>query len=417
MLFAKVILVLCLTGVVIGSDNGLGALPPMGWNTWCTDGKCGRDVCTEDEVKEVALAMIQNGMQAAGYNYVNLDDCWVDTRCDAQGNIRSDASRFPTGIADLVDWLHTRGFKFGLYTSAGLETCNHGERPSAIPGSYGHYEEDAKTFASWNVDYVKLDWCVTTFPNGTKMDIHAQTDQFYDAMNKTGKPMWLNFHCSHPPQQWCMRDGNSFRVGTDHHDSWSNTIECIHSLIGLGKHAGPKNGWNDPDFLETGGEGGCGRPHCPGQTDTEYRTVFSIWCIAAAPLIVATDVRNMSAIMTEILLNKELIAVNQDKLAIGGDVIGNGCAGTSDGTCQIWGKPLSDGGYVAGLFNSDSAAHEITLDFSLINMAGKTLQVRDLWKHQDLGSSTGTFKAQVASHETVVVKLTSPGQRIMPIHL
>eukprot|EP01120_Amphizonella_sp_Union-15-10_P007669 TRINITY_DN2618_c0_g1_i1.p1 TRINITY_DN2618_c0_g1~~TRINITY_DN2618_c0_g1_i1.p1 ORF type:complete len:428 (-),score=90.71 TRINITY_DN2618_c0_g1_i1:96-1316(-) len=401
-----VVFLICLITGALSSDNGLGALPPMGWNTWCTDGSCGRDVCYESEIKEVALAMKANGMQAAGYNYVNLDDCWAAETRDKDGNIQPDPSRFPSGIAELVSWLHDKGFKFGLYTSAGIYTCSHGERPLPIPGSYGHYKEDALTFAKWDVDYVKLDWCATVFPNGTRMDQQTQTNQFYDAMNATGKPMWLNFHCGDPPQTWCQRDGNSYRIGPDHHDNWSNTIQCINALKGLAKTAGPKTGWNDPDFLETAGQGGCGQDHCPGQTPTEYRTVFSLWSIASAPLIVATDVRNLTALQKEILLNTELIAVDQDRLAIGGGLIGTWACDGPKGVCEIWGKPLYDGSYVVGLFNSDIASHSITLDFNLIGKKGQVLKVRDLWQHRDLGTFTGSYSTVVMSHETVVIKLS-----------
>lgn len=401
---------LFIVGDSVCSDNGLGKLPPMGWNTWCSIGKCGRDVCYEDEIKDVANAMIANGMKDLGYNYINLDDCWASDSRDNNGNIQPDPARFPSGIKSLTAWLHNKGFKFGLYTSAGVYTCNHGERPKPIPGSYGHYEADAKTFASWNVDYVKLDWCDTKFPNGTEMNQKTMTGLFYKAMNATDRAMWLNFHCGSPPQEWCAEYGNSYRIGPDHHDEWDNTIRCMKALQGLGKSAGPGH-WNDADFLETGGQG-CSSSnstaHCPGQSDDEYRSIFSLWSIANSALIVATDVRNMTAIMKEVLLNKELIDVNQDSLAIAGDLIGTWGCDAPAGSCQVWGKQVSDG-FAAALYNANPQEHGITLDFSLFGMKGATLNVRDMWQHKDLGSFTGSYSAKVPPHGTVAVKLTKTG--------
>eukprot|EP01116_Phalansterium_solitarium_P022797 TRINITY_DN7661_c2_g1_i1.p1 TRINITY_DN7661_c2_g1~~TRINITY_DN7661_c2_g1_i1.p1 ORF type:complete len:439 (+),score=160.98 TRINITY_DN7661_c2_g1_i1:1132-2448(+) len=436
---AKAVIYICLLAmvafrIVSASPNGLGRLPPMGWNTWCTMGPCCQDglhtcdslhdFCYEGEVKAVAQAIIDNGMQAAGYEYINLDDCWAAESRAADGSIQADPDRFPYGIKELVDWLHARNFKFGLYTSAGFQTCSSGGRPDPIPGSYGHYDQDAATFASWGVDYVKLDWCNTHFPNGSSMDPQLQTDLFWQAMNKTNVPMWLNFHCDQPANAppppnntnvvwpYCIADGDSFRIGSDHHDYWPNTLLEISELVGLGKYGGPGH-WNDPDFLMTGGAG-CNvnqTLHCPGQTDDEYRTEMSIWAIASAPLIVSTDIRNMTAIMQEVLLNKELIAVDQDPLGKAGDQLssircgtGNGVNG--NGTCQVWGKPLADGSWVVGLLNLDDfAAFEIVADFSLIGRSGAVLRARDLWTHQELGQFTGSFSSKVSPHATVVVKL------------
>jgi len=377
---------------VMANNNGLGALPPMGWNTWCTAGPCVLDYCNETEVMSVAKAMSENGMQKLGFTYVNLDDCWIAKTRDNVGKIAWDPARFPSGLPSLITSLHKMGFLFGLYCSAGYGTCV-GNRP----GSYGHYDLDADTFASWGVDYVKMDWCQTT-----GLDQQTQTDQFAQSLNKTGRQIWFNFHCGHPPQEWCAKDGNSYRIGPDHIDEWSNSMKSISALKGLGKSAGPGH-WNDPDFLETGGQG-CsnGDPHCPGQTDVEYRTIFSIWCIVNAPLLVSTDVRVLTPIMKEVLLNKELIDVNQDKLATSGDVIATvGCPG-----CLVWGKPLADGSWAVGLFNSDNVAHSMMLDFTDVGKMGATLMVRDLWKHADLGSMIGNVTAMVGPHETVVYKLS-----------
>lgn len=251
-------------------------------------------------VKEVAQAMIDQGLQAAGYSYVNLDDCWEATTRDPKtGAMRADPERFTGGsLKPLADWLHARKFSFGMYTSAGEETCSTGGRtvpgkPDArgVPGSIGHYVQDASTYAEWGVDYVKMDWCSKLDNNGTLT--HAMAA----ALNLTGRPMWLNFHCGEYTgdyKTWCARDGNSFRIGPDHHDVWSRTAEVIELLATVSSRGGGTIGpyaWADADFLMTGGAG-CDTnemaQRCPGQSEDEYRTEFSLWSVAASQIIVAT---------------------------------------------------------------------------------------------------------------------------------
>ncbi len=172
-------------------NNGYGAKPILGWNTWCVEGNCGRDVCTELEIQSVAQAMIDTGLQAAGYEWISLDDCWGGPRNPTTGEYQPDPQRFPSGMKALADWLHERGFKLGVYTDSGIYTCSSGGRSYSIPGSYGHYEQDAATFASWGVDLVKMDWCNTLLPNGTQLDPYVQYPQMSAALNATGRAMWF----------------------------------------------------------------------------------------------------------------------------------------------------------------------------------------------------------------------------------
>eukprot|EP01084_Bolivina_argentea_P002915 5434_1 len=170
-------------------NNGVGQLPAMGWNSWCSDWMCGSDVCNDIEVRSVAEAMIKNGMKNVGWNRINLDDCWEACwRSDGydKGSILPAPERFPFGMNNLTQYLHSMGYKFGLYTSAGTSTCNPGARPCIVPGSYGHYEDDAKTFASWEVDYIKLDWCGKETKNYT-----VQQTEFSNALNATGRQIWF----------------------------------------------------------------------------------------------------------------------------------------------------------------------------------------------------------------------------------
>eukprot|EP00117_Sycon_ciliatum_P025328 scpid76498/ scgid21046/ Alpha-galactosidase; Alpha-D-galactoside galactohydrolase; Melibiase len=390
-------------------NNGLGLVPPMGWNTWCTQGHCGLDVCNDMEVRAIADAMVDNGLKDVGFQYINMDDCWADKR-DAKGNILADTDRFPN-FADTIRYVNSKGLKFGLYTDSGIYTCSTGTRDHKIPGSYGHYEQDANTYASWNVEYVKMDWCNTKV-NGTQLDPHKQYSQMSAALNATGKPIFFN-SCEwgvDNPWEWMHEYANSWRSGPDHHDDWKSTSGIIEHNIGLGKYAGP-GGWNDLDFLMTGGQGcSFNQPgkHCPGMTDTEYKTEFIMWCIMASPLLVATDIRNMTDVMKATLLNKELIAVNQDKLGVGGDKVGNwNCSGNAS-LCQLWAKPLVNGTFAIAVYNKDdNEAHNITFDFGLLpGMTGKKAQVRNLYTHEEYASPMASITAPVEPHGTEVFKLT-----------
>eukprot|EP01102_Stenamoeba_stenopodia_P001079 TRINITY_DN1094_c0_g2_i1.p1 TRINITY_DN1094_c0_g2~~TRINITY_DN1094_c0_g2_i1.p1 ORF type:complete len:418 (-),score=69.49 TRINITY_DN1094_c0_g2_i1:110-1363(-) len=392
------------TRVATALNNGLGLTPPMGWNTWCTGGSCGTDYCNQTEIMSVADAMASNGMYELGYRYINLDDCWADYR-NSTGWLQPDPSRFPDGLQALADYIHSKGLRLGLYTDTGLYTCNKGGRDHEIPGSYAHYQQDAKQFASWGVDFVKMDWCNTDI-NGTQLDPRVIYPEMSQALNSTGRPIFFAL-CEwgvDDPWEWASECGNSWRIAQDHWDSWWSTSKIIDLLGNKSSFAGP-GGWNDPDFLMTGGAG-CSDSNgvCPGQTWTEYTTEFSIWAIANAPLIIATEIRNMSDEKQAIVLNKEVIAVNQDPLGIAG---GRVWADSINGSTQVWAKPLVDGSAAAILYNGndDAEGAMITLDFSLLpgDFNNKHVYLRELWYHEDLGIFKNNFTALVAPHGVVFV--------------
>ena len=180
-------LLLCLRPFVRGYNNGVGSRPALAWNTWCSIEGCGTDICNEVEIQEIAQAMRSNGMYDAGYTRINMDDCWEACERGANGEIQADPQRFPSGLKSLAATLHGYGFKFGLYTSAGSTTCSGGTRANCKPpGSIGHYSDDAKTFASWDMDYVKLDWCGGNLTNST-----TQHTEFSEALNATGREIWF----------------------------------------------------------------------------------------------------------------------------------------------------------------------------------------------------------------------------------
>lgn len=284
-----------------------GRTPPLGWNTWCTGNKCGNDWCTSAEVLDVAKTIKELGMLELGYEHINLDDCW-GTRNATTNKIQGDTTRFPEGMPAFIEKIHALGFKFGLYTDIGEKACHH-----PFVGSWPHYQEDANTFAEWKVDYVKFDGC-----NQPKdHDAATLTCNMSQALNNTGREMWMNFHCWHDER--CAKCGNSYRVDHDHHDKWSSTAAIIKNLKNRQPFWGenPDYGWPDADFVFTGGQG-CGGDagpagqRCPGQSDTEYITEFSIWAIATGEIVFASDPRNMSDIQRKVFFNKEILDIYND---------------------------------------------------------------------------------------------------------
>eukprot|EP01084_Bolivina_argentea_P002905 5416_1 len=383
--------------IVSSYNNGVGQRPVMGWNTWCSIEGCGTDICNQWEVVQIAQAMKSNGMYDAGYNRVNLDDCWDDSKRSSNNSLQPNPDRFPDGIKALADNLHKLDIKFGLYTSAGDKTCR------GQPGSFGHYTQDANTFAAWGVDYVKIDWCGNNCTNPQQ-----QHTQFSNALNATGRPIWLEL-CrgySHPPPPYVAQVANSWRMTGDHHDNWASTYKEISSFpAGLSTNISGEYNWGYGDFLMTGGEGCSGdsnpnitHKHCPGQSDIEYMTEFSMYAIVQSPLIVATDVRNMTDIMKKVLLNKDIIAINQNIKYGPGNIVSSettNCDKNVSNACQVWSKQLETNSAAVVLFNAGDAKHDISFDFSSIPGMSWTqttkLDLKDLWQKKDVGSFTGKY--------------------------
>jgi alpha-galactosidase len=406
-------------------DNGAGLVPPIGWSTWCSDGNCGLDYCSEVEVKQAAEAMVANGMFALGYNWVILDDCWAYTERASNGSLTWDPFRFPSGIPALTQWLHDRGFLFGLYTSAGNVTCSSGGRRQPVPGSEGHYQQDMNSFAAWNVDFVKADWCgdvkklpIDGIAVGAK-DYIALSDAITNTTPK--RTMYLEGVAA---VLFLLGDVakymNAWRASTDHHDQWSNTMEVL-ATVQIAAVQGAPGAWSDLDVLMTGGQG-CNNEeinrttgtysddvtsHCPGMTDDEYVSEYSLWNLMQSPLIVGTDVRNMTAIMRKVLLNKRFVTIHQNTQTPPGHYAGGDetCAyGSFIGrlACQVWLRPLIDGSVLAVLFNAQldtsSSTTSVTLDFDTFAShlpsgwgSNTTVYVEDLW-NQTSAKPTATGK-------------------------
>ncbi len=358
-------------------DNGLALTPPMGWNSW------NHFACNVSEslIEQTADAMASSGLRDAGYKYVVIDDCWQVAR-DKDGTLVADPTRFPHGMKALADYVHSKGLLFGIYTDAGTKTCQ------GRPGTLGHEDQDARTFAAWGADYVKEDWC-----NASGLDAPTQYAKFRDALARTGRPIVLSI-CEwgyNFPWEWAAPLGNLWRTTEDIEDKWGSMLDNLDMSAQHATVAGPGH-WNDPDMLEVGNG---------GMTDDEYRAHFSLWAIMAAPLIAGNDVRTMSAATKEILTNPEVLAVDQDSLGAQGIMVWE-----QPPDLQVWSKPMKDGSRAVALFNRSTTAAKITASLWRTGIHTDSASVRDLWAHKELGHVRRDFSATVGPHSVVMVRIT-----------
>ena len=378
-------------------DNGLARTPPMGWNSW---NKFACDGLNEKVVRQTADTIVSNGMKDAGYVYVNLDDCWqtpitaTSTGRDENGNIVADATRFPSGIKALADYVHSKGLKLGIYSDVGTLTC------AKRPGSIGHEYQDAMQYAKWGIDYLKEDWCSTLPTQSAESSYTLMRNALAEATAKTGRPILFSL-CewgSNKPWLWAGPVGNMWRATGDIQDCWdckktwggNGVVQIIDQLDPIYSYAGPGH-WNDPDMLEVGNG---------GMTTEEYRSHFSMWALLAAPLLAGNDIANMSADTRSILLNKEVIAIDQDPLGIQGHRV------KREGALEVWSKQLADGGRAVILLNRGASAAKVSASWDDIGYPS-TLEasVRDLWAGKDLGKLSGTYSAEVPSHGVVMLRV------------
>ncbi|XP_068647024.1 alpha-galactosidase-like [Aristolochia californica] len=352
-------------------SNGLGGSPQMGWNSW------NRFHCDIDEklLRETADAMVSTGLAAAGYEFINLDDCWAELNRDSQGNLVPKASTFPSGIKALADYVHSKGLKFGIYSDAGTQTCS-----KTMPGSLGYEEQDAKTFASWEVDYLKYDNCYNT---GTSP--RERYEKMSKALLASGRSIFFSM-CEwgqDDPAKWASSVGNSWRTTGDISDSWESMTSLADENDRWASYA-RSGGWNDPDMLEVGNG---------GMTTEEYSSHFSIWALAKAPLLIGCDIRTMDDATHQLLGNKEVIAVNQDGLGVQGKKV------KKDGDLEVWAGPLSSGRVAVILWNRGSTRASITANWSDVGLdPSAVVEVRDLWEHSTTKSVHGQVTATTDPH-------------------
>ena len=376
---------------------GLALTPPMGWNSW---NKFAGNI-NERLIRETADAMATNGMRDAGYIYVVVDDCWEAMDRDKQGNIVADPKKFPSGMKALGDYLHVKGFKFGIHNCAGTKTC------AGFPGGRGHEFQDALTYASWGVDFLKYDWC----EHGT-----ANAEETYktmrDGLATAGRPIVFSL-CewgNNKPWLWATNVGHLWRTTGDiyncfdcvyDHGSWKSwgVLQILDMQDGLREYAGPGH-WNDPDMLEVGN----------GMPVNEERAHFSMWCMLAAPLIAGNDMKTMSAETRGILTNPEVIAVNQDKLGLQSFKYS-----AKDGV-EVWFKPLADGDWAMCVLNRSTNAQKFTFDWTNekvndtfakrdANFSTTTYSLRDLWTKKETGTTKETLAAEIPGHDALMLRL------------
>lgn len=362
--------------------------PPMGWMSWFPF----IDKIDEKKIMEVADAMVSSGLRDAGYKLVQLDDGWMAAKRDKEGRQYADTSRFPHGMKFLADYLHKRGLKIGIYSSNGSQTC------AGYPGSYNHEETDAKTYAAWGIDYLKYDACGEKEKHSDR-ELHTRMS---NALQATGRPIMFEIciFSSGKTHLWGAEIADMWRTGGDivkfiertPEVTYKNWRENLEQVVGKENYAG--NGhWNDPDNLIVD------YPRNNKQTYDEQKAQFSLWAVVSAPLILGNDVRNMSADTKKIILNKEIIAVDQDKATKPGSRV------FADEQKEIWVKQLNDGSKAVVVYNKQDAPATLSVDFKEIGIGPKA-KVRDLWEHANKGTATNTYSAQTAAHGVIMIKLT-----------
>ncbi|XP_046970872.1 alpha-N-acetylgalactosaminidase [Vanessa cardui] len=404
-----VFVVVCLLGKISGLDNGLALTPPMGWLAWerfrCnTDCKNDPDNCISDRLfRTMTDILVNEGYAAAGYEYINVDDCWPERERDPRGRLVPDRERFPYGMKSLSDYVHSKGLKFGIYEDYGNFTC------AGYPGVVGHLAGDASTFASWGVDYVKLDGCYAL-----PADMDHGYPEFGRQLNLTGRQMV--YSCSWPVYQIyaglqpnftsIIEHCNLWRNFDDIQDSWAS-VESIIDYYGnhqdvIVPNAGPGH-WNDPDMLIIGNF---------GLSYEQSKTQFAIWAILAAPLLMSVDLRTIRPEYKAILQNRKIIEVDQDPLGIQGRRI------YKHRGIEIWSRPIlpihgQHYSYAVAFVNrrTDGTPSDVAVtlrELGLNNPAG--YRVEDLYEDVDYGVLSPQTKIKVKVNPSGVVILRADAQ-------
>ena len=374
--------------------NQLTPKPPMGWMTW----NLFQGNINEQLIRETADAMVEGGFRDAGYEYIFIDDLWQGGR-DRQNNIIPDPEKFPNGIKALADYVHSKGLKLGIYSDAAQLTCG------GWTASLGFEEQDARTFASWGIDYLKYDYCNAPEDSATARHRYRT---MANALQNSGRDIvlgiceWGQRQC----EEWCEEVGGQlWRTSYDVRDMWKDIvkeggmgiIDIVNVTAPLAKYVRPGQ-WPDMDMLVVG-LNGTGGPSIDlggvGCTQTEYQTQMSMWCMMASPLAMTNDLRKVSEDDRRILLNPEIIAINQDVLGKAAE------RKVMNDNYQIFVRPLADGSHAVALLNTSEKPLTLTADFASLGFAGK-YTVRDVWQHKDVARNASKWKGRVTPHETRV---------------
>jgi len=359
-------------------QTGEAPAPPMGWSSW----NHFADRIDDKTIREIVDAMVRSGLRDAGYRYVNIDDTWEGVR-DGKGEISAN-SKFPNMKA-LADYVHSKGLLLGIYSSPGPRTC------AGYEGSFGHEEQDSKTFASWGIDLLKYDWCSAGLIYRSE-DMRAVYQKMGEALASSGRKIVFNL-CQYGQRdvgRWGKYVGGSlWRTGPDIENSWQSVSTIGFSQTKWTQFAGPGH-WNDPDMLEIGNG---------ALTLEEERTHMTLWSMLAAPLILGNDLRHITPETLSVLTNREIIAIDQDRLGKQGYRL------YADGGIEVWKRNLINGDIAFAVFNRNDQNRQYTLSFAKIGLLEPQASFRDLWRQTLLHSSGGVMKLNVPAHGVVVFRV------------
>ncbi|MGD0682366.1 MAG: glycoside hydrolase family 27 protein [Terracidiphilus sp.] len=375
------------------SQQVVAQTPPMGWNSW----NFFAEKVTDRDIRDAADQLVATGMKDAGYVYVNIDDTWEGQR-DADGVLHSNA-KFPDMKA-LADYVHSKGLKIGIYSSPGPQTCAQYE------GSLDHEAQDAQLYAEWGIDYLKYDLCSfipavmeTKAPNDKAAQMQLMVDAYAkidNALKATGRPIVFSL-CQYgwdAVWEWAPSvGGNLWRTTGDISPNWDRIYDIVSQQAGLEKYASPGH-WNDPDMLEVGN----------GKlTLAENRAHFSLWAMLAAPLLAGNDLPNMKPEIKAILTNRDVIAINQDKLGKQGTRV------YSEGEVDVWTRPLTGGALAIAVINAGDSrysTHPFHLNLDQLGLHGPQTG-KDLWNGKPITLSDGQ-PLELARHDVLLVRIDAP---------
>lgn len=373
----------------------LALTPPMGWNSWNTFSW----KIDEELIKGAADAMVSTGLKDAGYEYVVIDDCWSLKERDENGCLVADPQKFPHGMKAVADYVHSKGLKFGIYSCSGTHTC------AGYPGSFEHEFQDAATFASWGVDFLKYDYCYK--PKGIPGELLYK--RMAMALRNCGRDILFSA-CNWGADgvhDWIRESGaQMFRSTGDIQDSWQSIKHLALSQFGKQSQAGVYC-WNDIDMLVVGMSGHSENNWIAGEgfgcTDIEYKTHFSLWAIMNSPLMIGCDIRSMNDKTKEILMNRDVIALNQDPEGRGPYEVQH----WSNDRVKALVKPLENGDYAIGLFNFTDQRSEMSLEFWDIGLpyaSGYALEFYDCWAHKTVGQFRERYVTHIEPHDCEVFR-------------
>ena len=381
------------------NNQQLGLKPPLGWNSWNT---FTWDI-NEQLIREAADTFVTEGYKDAGYEYIVIDDCWSLKERDAEGRLVADPDKFPSGMKALADYIHSKGLKFGMYSCVGTHTC------AGYPGSFEHEFQDAELLAEWGVDFLKYDYCFK--PR------HISGELLYKrmslALKNCGRDIlfsacnWGEDNVYH----WIRESGaHMYRSTGDIQDSWESIKRLALSQLDKASFTGAYC-HNDMDMLVVGMYGGSNNGFIGSQiggcNDVEYKTHFSLWSMMGSPLMIGSDIRKANKETRDILLNKDLLAINQDVEGRGAYRIKPEPQWFHTDDVFMLVKVLTDGDLAIGFFNLSDGQREISLQFWDVGLpyaSGKSLSLYDCWDHKEIGVFKERYAPVVPAHDCHIVR-------------